>query len=108
MITAQSGSFWYFEKVAFLFIFTPMSFRNLCVLITVLAVNNEEILFCRIGFYFMQGWTVTTDGRFCLKILSCDQGSGNENKNPFSDQSNVADFYLWILLPADNPESAET
>ena len=56
----------------------------------------------------MQGWTVTTDGRFCLKILSCDQGSGNENKNPFSDQSNVADFYLWILLPADNPESAET
>ena len=39
-----------------------------------------------------------------FKILSWGEGSGNKNKNPFNDQSNVADFYLWSLLPHDNPK----
>ena len=30
------------------------------------------------------------------------QGSGSKNKVPFNDHSNVADFYLWSLLPIDN------
>ena len=52
----------------------------------------------------MQGWTATTDEIFYFKILSWGEGSGNKNKNPFNDQSNVADFYLWSLLPHDNPK----
>ena len=29
-------------------------------------------------------------------------------KKTFTDQSNVADFYLWSYLPLDSPKSAET
>ena len=50
----------------------------------------------------MQGWAGITDQRFLEKLLS--GGSGNKIKIPFNDQSNVADFYLWSLLPLDNPK----
>ena len=37
-------------------------------------------------------------------FLWWSQGSGSKSKIPFNDQSHVADFYLWSLLPLDNPE----
>ena len=55
----------------------------------------------------MQGWTATINERFCPKLLFWGQCSGNKNKKPFNDQSNV-NFYLWSLLPLDDPKSAET
>ena len=33
------------------------------------------------------------------------QGSGKKNKIPFNDQANVADIYLWSLLPLDKPKA---
>ena len=75
------------------------------VTITVLAINNEEmdLLLNWVSFYTRLSshywWKISWKITFWWS-----QGSGNKNKIPFDDQSNVTDFYLWNLLPLDNPK----
>ena len=67
----------------------------------------KEYFFHWIGFYFMWGWTTSTDERVCLKILSWGQGSGKKKKNS-SMINKMLLISICSLLPLDYPKSAET